>query len=93
MKHHLPGLNRDAPNYAWSFELIAPENGVLFADATGVVVEVPFPLITRSHPNEVIGPDHLVFDDEFPVRFDFLDTVAGDGLSVQCHPLPRYIWD
>ena len=44
------------------------------------------------HDNKaVLGSAARFFGDDFPVRFDYLDTFEGGNLSVQVHPQPGYI--
>jgi hypothetical protein len=86
------GHNRDQPNSALGYELIAPEAGILIGTAGGPEVEVPFQLLVAAHPSEILGGGvHQTFGTSFPVRFDYLDTVGGGNLSVHCHPRPRYM--
>lgn len=84
-------LDKDAPNFAWCFDCV-PEENSLYLGFGDVKFELPSIDLVFAHPRELLGdPVHGRFGDEFPIRFDFLDTMQGGNLSLQVHPLTEYI--
>ncbi|HBL77462.1 MAG: mannose-6-phosphate isomerase [Bacteroidetes bacterium GWF2_42_66] len=84
-------LDPESPNYAWCFNCVPEENSLLLKFGEDVV-EIPSVNLVFRHPRELLGdPVHGRFGDEFPIRFDFLDTMQGGHLSLQVHPLTEYI--
>jgi mannose-6-phosphate isomerase class I len=86
-------LPKGEPNYAWCFDCVLEENSLLLG--FGVErFEIPAIDVVFSHPRELLGDAvHARFGTEFPIRFDFLDTMGGGNLSLQVHPLTEYIQD
>jgi mannose-6-phosphate isomerase class I len=90
MKHYC-NLDKKQQNYAWCFNCVPEENSLLlkFGD---VVIETPSINLVFFKPVELMGPAvYGRFGDEFPIRFDFLDTIEGGNLSLQVHPSTEYI--
>jgi mannose-6-phosphate isomerase class I len=84
-------LPKDQPNHAWCFDCVPEENSLLLGFGNHRV-EVPAINLVFSHPRELLGDAvHGRFGTEFPIRFDFLDTMGGGNLSLQVHPLTEYI--
>jgi mannose-6-phosphate isomerase class I len=79
------------PNHAWCFDCVPEENSLLLGFGEHRV-EIPSLNVVLTRPKELLGEDiYARFGAEFPIRFDFLDTVGGGNLSLQVHPLTAYI--
>lgn len=84
-------LPKDSSNYAWCFNCV-PEENSLYLDFGGNRFETPAINLVFFRPKELLGTYvRNRFGEEFPIRFDFLDTMGGGNLSLQVHPLESYI--
>lgn len=84
-------LDRSARNYGWCFDCVPEENSLLLGFG-GTRLELPSINLVFDQPRALLGETvHARFGDEFPIRFDFLDTMSGGNLSFQVHPLTEYI--
>ncbi|HDP97629.1 MAG TPA: hypothetical protein ENN22_00390 [bacterium] len=86
---------RDLPdnwvNCAWSYEVIAQEQS-LWIDVAGTILEIPWNTFFNLHYDRIMGSvPKKRFGGEFPIRYDYLDTMGGGDLSVQVHPTTAYI--
>ena len=85
------GLDPEEENYAWAFDGVPEENSI-FLRFGNVRMEFPAVDAVFYRPRPLLGERvHARFGDEFPIRFDFLDTMEGQNLSLQVHPLTEYI--
>ncbi|KRL05074.1 class I mannose-6-phosphate isomerase [Liquorilactobacillus oeni] len=84
-------LSDSKPNYGWAFDGVPEENSLYLRYGT-VRIEVPATNLLLVAPQKVLGVKvYARFGAEFPLRFDYLDTVKGGNLSLQVHPLTEYI--
>lgn len=77
--------------WAWGFDGVPEENSIRWRVGNDFI-EMPAINLVHFRPNELLG--QKVFDRfgaEFPIRFDFLDTIKGQNLSLQVHPTNEYI--
>ncbi|MGA9120739.1 MAG: class I mannose-6-phosphate isomerase [Bacteroidota bacterium] len=84
-------LDRSVSNYAWCFNCVPEENSLLLSFG-GTTIEIPSLNLVLFDPQSLLGEAvREQFGDEFPIRFDYLDTMDGGNLSLQVHPLTEYI--
>jgi mannose-6-phosphate isomerase class I len=84
-------LDPTKENYAWCFNCVPEENSLLlkFGEDT---IEIPSINLVFFNPQSLLGNGvYERFGAEFPIRFDYLDTINGGNLSLQVHPLTGYI--
>lgn len=84
-------LERDVKNFAWGFDCVPEENSLLIR-FDHILFETPSINLVFYQPSSLLGEKvYEAFGAEFPIRFDFLDTMEGGNLSLQVHPLKEYI--
>jgi mannose-6-phosphate isomerase class I len=84
-------LDRGAVNFGWCFDCVPEENSLLLGLGS-TQFEVPALDLVFDQPRKLLGEAvQARFGDEFPIRFDFLDTMGGGNLSFQVHPLTGYM--
>jgi len=85
------GLDQESDNFAWCFNCVPEENSLLMGFGE-ITFETPSINLVFFQAADLLGdPVHGMFGEEFPIRFDFLDTMEGGNLSLQVHPLTAYI--
>ena len=87
------GLDPTRKNYGWCFDCV-PEENSLYLNVDGVLFEMPSINVVLLRSRDLLGePVEARFGKDFPIRFDFLDTVGGGNLSLQVHPTTQFIRD
>lgn len=87
------GLDPEKANYGWCFDCVPEENSLYF-EVEGERFEMPSNNLVFYQTRELLGaPVESRFGQDFPIRFDFLDTIGGENLSLQVHPTTQYIRD
>ena len=83
----------DGPdNYAWAFDGVPEENSINFPLSNGETISFPMMDMILLESDALLGKKNVArFGREFPIRFDFLDTMDGQNLSLQVHPRTEYI--
>lgn len=86
-------LDRSVINFAWAFDCVPEENSILLGFGSHTF-ETPAMNLIKREPQDLLGGRVVEkFGAEFPIRFDFLDTMEGGNLSLQVHPDKKYIKD
>ena len=84
-------LDKNEKNFAWCFDGVPEENSLLL-QFNDIIFETPSINVVFAQPKALLGTIvEARFGAEFPIRFDFLDTIEGGNLSLQVHPTNEYI--
>lgn len=85
-------VGKDEINLAWCFDGVPEENSILLATENNEI-EMPAQNLVLLYPIGLLGEKVFGrFGKDFPIRFNFLDTVGGQNLSLQVHPTLDYAY-
>lgn len=86
-------LDKSRDNFGWCFDCV-PEENSLYLKVAGELFEMASNNLVFYQTRNLLGaPVEARFGQDFPIRFDFLDTMGGGNLSLQVHPTTQYIRD
>ncbi|MEY8292823.1 class I mannose-6-phosphate isomerase [Carnobacteriaceae bacterium 52-44] len=86
------GVGQDEINLAWCFDGVPEENSIILSTDTNDF-EMPAQNLVLLYPIELMGEKVFgKYGRDFPIRFNLLDTVGGQNLSLQVHPTLDYAY-
>jgi len=86
-------LDKSVSNFGWCFDCVPEENSLLF-EIKGETFEIPSVNLVYLKSKDLLGePVEARFGEDFPIRFDILDTMDGGNLSLQVHPTIQFARD
>lgn len=86
------GVGEDEINLAWCFDGVPEENSIIL-QANEKEIEMPAQNLTLLYPLELLGSKVFgKYGKDFPIRFNLLDTMGGQNLSLQVHPTLDYAY-
>ncbi len=80
---------KDVP-MAWCFDGVPEENSLIISNGEKQIHSPALNLVKLESQNLLGEKVEKKFGKEFPIRFDFLDTMGGQNLSLQVHPTDEY---
>ena len=90
LKSTCTNISKHAENYLYSHEMCAPENGLLLSDGNHRLLELSWDILYGLQANRILGNENhcrlFSSSNDFPVRFNILDTIGGENLPLQCNP-------
>lgn len=91
MQEHF-GVGQEVINLAWCFDGVPEENSLLLTNGTQEL-EMPAENLVLMYPKALMGERVFGrYGSDFPIRFNLLDTVGGQNLSLQVHPTLDYAY-
>jgi len=85
-------VGKEEDNLAWCFDGVPEENSII-AKSNQREIEMPAENLLITHPEELLGRKvYGQYGKDFPIRFNYLDTMGGGNLSLQVHPTLDYAY-
>lgn len=85
-------VDKEKVNLAWCFDGVPEENSIIMS-SDDIEIEMPAYNLVTLYPVELLGEKVFGrYGRDYPIRFDFLDTIEGQNLSLQVHPTLDYAY-